>query len=214
MSKIPHGTHHASEGSGPLPDLQDILTRMDQGRLDEALAALDVLVAQAPGYTVAHVVRARALEAASRWEEAFRAWQTAQFFAPASPTVSAGLRRTLSHLAAAPAGLEQLVTERSGAPAARASAPPTSPPDFEDLDRLIAELEAARIVPDPDLENMPPPELENEIDDVVSETLARIYAAQNQFEEAARVYEQLASQEPERATEYLQKATEMRRKAR
>ncbi|GIV61478.1 MAG: hypothetical protein KatS3mg044_0344 [Rhodothermaceae bacterium] len=182
----------------PLPNLQEILTRMDQGQLEEALAALEDLVSRLPGYTAAQVVYARALEAAGRWQDAFRAWQAAAFFLPDSPTVRKGLHRTLSALAT---------------PSAPAD-PPMTRPDFEDLDRLISELEQARIVPAPDLEAIPAPELEDDIDDMVSETLARIYAAQNQYEEAARVYEQLASQEPERATEYLQKATQMRRKAR
>jgi tetratricopeptide (TPR) repeat protein len=87
-----------------------------------------------------------------------------------------------------------------------------------DLDRLIRELESARIEPRPepeeDVDEMPEPDLEDEeIDDLVSETLARIYAAQDQYQEAARIYVKLASQEPGRARDHLQKAAEMREKA-
>lgn len=82
--------------------------------------------------------------------------------------------------------------------------------ELDDLDRLIEELEGARIVPQPDIDDLPAPNLESNIDDMVSETLARIYAAQKQFEEAAIVYEQLAGQQPDRAAEYLRKADEMR----
>ena len=89
-------------------------------------------------------------------------------------------------------------------------APASDDATIDDLDRLISELEAARIVPQPDLEDIPPPELEDEIDDVVSETLARIYASQKKYEEAARVYEQLAHQHPKEATKFLQLAAEMR----
>ncbi len=87
------------------------------------------------------------------------------------------------------------------------------PPDIEDLDRLIDELENARIDPQPDLEDVPPPDLDHDIDDMVSETLARIYVSQKQYAEAARVYTRLAAQEPERADEYLDKAATMRLRA-
>lgn len=78
------------------------------------------------------------------------------------------------------------------------------------LDRLISELEGARITPRPDLEDIPEPDLEDDIEDMVSETLARIYASQSQFGEAARVYEVLAEQNPDRRTYFNQKAREMR----
>lgn len=81
---------------------------------------------------------------------------------------------------------------------------------FDDLDSLITELESARIVPKPDFESVPPPDLKDNIEDMVSETLARIYASQKQYEEAARVYEQLAEQQPEEAEVFLAKAEEMR----
>jgi hypothetical protein len=80
----------------------------------------------------------------------------------------------------------------------------------EDLDRLIDELGSARIVPQPDLDDLPPPELDDDIDDMVSETLARIYASQEQYGEAARVYEQLARQQPDQADRLLAEAAAMR----
>lgn len=80
----------------------------------------------------------------------------------------------------------------------------------DDLDALIHQLESARIQPRHDLDDLPSPDLDNEIEDVVSETLARIYATQNKYEEAARVYEQLAIQQPDRSITFLQKAAEMR----
>lgn len=86
-------------------------------------------------------------------------------------------------------------------------------PQFEDLDRLITELESARIVPRPDMDTLPAPDLEDDIEDVVSETLARIYASQGQYDEAARVYELLAGQQPEKAGEFMKKASEMRARA-
>jgi hypothetical protein len=86
--------------------------------------------------------------------------------------------------------------------------------DIAELDRLIGELSTARIVPTPNPESIAPVEMEDEIEDVVSETLARIYAAQNQFDDAARVYDLLAVQQPQRAGEFERKAKELRQRAR
>lgn len=84
----------------------------------------------------------------------------------------------------------------------------------DDLDSLIERLEtASRIAPVPDLDAIPAPELDDEIEDMVSETLARIYASQGQYEEAARVYEQLALQQPDETITFLQRAAEMRGRA-
>ena len=84
----------------------------------------------------------------------------------------------------------------------------------DDLDHLINELESARIDPDPDAAEAPEPDLEDdEADDLVSETLARIYKQQGQYGEAARVYEKLAEQQPDRAGEFRQQAAEMREQA-
>ncbi|WP_179862258.1 hypothetical protein [Longibacter salinarum] len=82
-----------------------------------------------------------------------------------------------------------------------------------DLDRLIQDLESARIEPRPDLDDLPEPDLEDDVEDLVSETLARIYAAQSQYREAARIYVKLASQEPANARDHLEQAAEMRKQA-
>lgn len=86
--------------------------------------------------------------------------------------------------------------------------------DEDDLDHLIEKLESARIEPTPDAEaEVPPPDLDDEVDDLVSETLARIHENQDQYRKAARIYVRLASQEPDRAREYLEQAARMRQKA-
>ena len=82
-----------------------------------------------------------------------------------------------------------------------------------DLDQLIQDLESARIQPRPDLDELPAPNLEDDVEDLVSETLARIYAAQSQYREAARIYVKLASQEPANARDHLENAADMRKKA-
>jgi tetratricopeptide (TPR) repeat protein len=79
-----------------------------------------------------------------------------------------------------------------------------------DLDRLIQELEGARITPRPSVDDMPAAELEDDYEEVVTETLARIYASQGKYEEAARIYDQLARQQPHRSSEMKRLANEMR----
>jgi len=86
----------------------------------------------------------------------------------------------------------------------------------DDLDRLIDKLQSARIDPDPDAEAEAPPEdptPEEDTEEVVSETLARIHEGQDDYEKAAHIYAQLADQEPQRADEFRRKARDMRRKA-
>ncbi len=56
-------------------------------------------------------------------------------------------------------------------------------------------------------------EAANEPEEVVSETLARIYANQAYYLDAAAVYEKLALKHPERAGDFSDKAREMRQKA-
>ncbi|MCS3862075.1 tetratricopeptide (TPR) repeat protein [Salinibacter ruber] len=92
--------------------------------------------------------------------------------------------------------------------------------DTDDLDHLINELQSARIEPEADAD-APPPDVDDEAgraadddtEDIVSETLARIHEGQDDYQEAARIYAALAEQEPDRADEFQEKADEMRRKA-
>jgi hypothetical protein len=90
-----------------------------------------------------------------------------------------------------------------------------------DLDRLIEELESARIdpsgidpAPEPEAgEEASEPDLEGGAREMVSETLARIYANQDRYREASRIYVKLAARDPERIREYLEKAASMREEA-
>jgi tetratricopeptide (TPR) repeat protein len=84
-------------------------------------------------------------------------------------------------------------------------APPE--PEADELDLLIAGLSDARIRPS-DV-SYPAPDLESRIEDIASETLARIYADQHQFEEAARVYQRLAETRPEDRERFLERAAVM-----
>ena len=80
----------------------------------------------------------------------------------------------------------------------------------EELDDLISELETARIVPRLDQEVIENPLIDSNVEDVASETLALIYAGQQQFDAAANVYERLALLEPEKADHYEMLANQMR----
>ena len=100
------------------------------------------------------------------------------------------------------------------------SSPEEQVADFEgegeedaDLDRLIEDLESARIEPTPDPADVPEPDLEDDVEDMVSETLGRIYESQENYKEAAEIYLKLAAQEPEQARDYLEKAASLRKKA-
>jgi tetratricopeptide (TPR) repeat protein len=208
-----------------IPDLQEAIDLIENGQAEEAIASLTAWAQQQPAHAAAHVVLARAYEAGAQWEEAQAAWQRAYFLMPNSPAVHEGLERVRAavaereavskgHLimdldlqAELEATLETLFNPFTLSQQSQGVL--KTDPTVDDLERLISELEAARIVPHPDLEDIPPPELDDEIDDVVSETLARIYASQKKYGEAARVYEQLAHQQPEEAPKFLQLAAEM-----
>ena len=94
-------------------------------------------------------------------------------------------------------------------PAVAPGAPPPSVAD--ELDSLIASLEQApRLRPDPAFSGPPVGAAPAGMDEMVSETLAKIYAAQHQYVEAAVVYEKLAAREPARAEAMLAQAAAMR----
>lgn len=90
---------------------------------------------------------------------------------------------------------------------------PAGPSVADELDALISQLEdAPRIRPDPEYAG-PEVELDHgEVDDMVSETLAKIYAAQHQYVEAALVYEKLAARQPDQAEALLERAAELRQR--
>ena len=290
------------------------------GQPREAVRLLDALVAAAPAYAAAHVLLAKAREAAGDSASALSAWHQAYFLVPSSPLVRRERQRLLALTdtpapsASEPPATGTPVPEPAPAaeldpgtppppypetpypdppPAAPAApvVPPILPPEGEappiphpraeageiqwevveerddvappaadarvepdilapqdaptepeapdadqpedahvideitddapasdfpvadELDALIRDLEnAPRITPDPEF-SAPAASFDDDDDDMASETLAQIYAAQHQYAEAAAVYERLALARPAEAEAMLAHAAEMRRLA-
>ncbi|MGB0649990.1 MAG: hypothetical protein ACPG8N_00920 [Rhodothermales bacterium] len=214
----------------PLPDIRQAATMIEEGRIEPARTVLQNILHMVPSHLSAHVLLARIFEAEGDTTGALTMWKQAAYYGPGVALIEQGLREALLRqrfgnpvpieplpadqpvtLPAAPAVQAQPVSVApTPIPGQRAGMPP---PEFQDLDKLINELETASIVPDPDIPMVSADDLESDIEDVVSETLARIYANQSYFEEAASVYEKLAAQHPYRKDEYLQRAAEMKEKA-
>lgn len=208
------------------PDFHRAMLLLDEGDFVTARGMLDDLVRQAPHAAAPRVLLARAAEGEQDMEDACRHWQQAARLCPGSPVVREGLRMAVlrreygaqavskSGAGSAPAAGASGSTHPSGA----AAPEDPSAAGFADLNRLIEELETARIVPDPDIQPLTEEELAeaeaaNEPEEVVSETLARIYANQAYYLDAAAVYEKLAVKHPDRAEDFSRKAAEMREKA-
>lgn len=208
----------------PVESVQRAIDLLEQGRAEQAVPLLEDVTAALPAYAGAFVLLARAYETGERWSRATWAWREALLLAPDSPVAAEGLRRAMRNGRRPAANVThdaysqvEELHRKTPAPVlpetkadAETQAEPDDLDDIHNLDRLIAQLEDARIMPRPDVDDIPEPEFEDDLEDMVSETLARIYAAQNQFEEAARVFDQLAEQQPERAVYFRQQAREMR----
>ncbi len=189
-----------------VPDLLHAASAMKSGDLDSAKSVLSDLITQVPGHITAHVLMAQTLEMGLDYDGALSHWKKAAYLCPENEVIESGLRKSvLRHLYAATVDYDPVSIEEASSDEA-----PT--PEFQDLDKLIEELETARIVPDPEVDMIPQSDLDTEIEDVVSETLARIYAHQKYFLEAADVYEKLSDQHPEQREMFKAKAQEMRLK--
>ncbi|MFT4603356.1 MAG: tetratricopeptide (TPR) repeat protein [Rhodothermales bacterium] len=190
------------------PDLRELTEWLEEGRAAEVVAALTGPVAEEPGHVACIVVLARALEASSRPLEALARWRAAYALCPDSPVVRDELRRLAASVACqAAAGTRTSRALEAADESLRNDEP------YHELDELIKELETARIIPDPKVEPVDSSRLAPDVEDVVSETLAKIYANQKYYEEAAKVYDKLAVQQKDRKEEFNQKASDIRQRA-
>jgi tetratricopeptide (TPR) repeat protein len=200
----------------PLPDIRQAATMIEEGRIEPARTVLQNILHKVPSHLSARVLLARILEAEGDHAAALTMWKQAALHGPGISLIENGLREALLRIRfGAPVPIEPMPPglDTAAAPASVIpQAPPAPAPEFQDLDKLIHELETASIVPDPDIPMIAESDLESDIEDAVTETLARIYANQSYWTEAAQVYEKLAVQHPERKAEFLQRAREMKEK--
>lgn len=173
-----------------LPDIQYAASLMESGDTAAARTLLQDMIVVVPHHVAARVMLAQVAQSQGRDDESLRLWQEAAALCPSSPVIRTGFRDAILR--------RQYGGAESGAPG------------FQDLNRLIEELESARIVPNPDIPVVSDDELETEVNDVVTETLARIYENQQYFSEAILVYEKLAEQHPDRSEEFRDRATHLR----
>ena len=167
-----------------------------QGQAEEVLADLESYLQQTPTDADAQALLASAYEIAGRPEDARIAWSAVQ---------RSGKVVTMQNERAPMLVLTDTFRESINAILATDSLE-----EIDDLHRLIAELQTARIMPLGESDDMQAPVLEDDLEGMVSETLARIYASQEQYAEAADTYDQLAALHPGKAGEYLHKARDMR----
>jgi tetratricopeptide (TPR) repeat protein len=81
----------------------------------------------------------------------------------------------------------------------------------ERLEELAEEISSARLsdIPDADITQSPVRGESDSGSKIVSETLAKIYAAQGEYREAIQVFEKLIERNPSKKEEYLQKIKEL-----
>ena len=154
------------------PAIQTAARLLAEGRPEEAAARLAALVAEAPTYAAAHVLRATALEAAGHIDDALVSWGRAAALVPRSPLVHRERERLLAtHVAGeVPVDLPPPVPAEPAAPEAEGpEAAALDPVDLEPDFGMFEEREALPETPlldEDEADDLPlPQEAEDEGDD-------------------------------------------------
>lgn len=196
----------------PLESLAQAATLIAKGHARYILQELVAWTEKRPLDLAAHYMLAHAYESSGQWPEAEAVWQDAQ-------RLALELKAERNARAPGPKAVRFEVTKeldgalktllRPGLAGSEEVSEPASAGEDE-LQHLIHELESARMTRMPPAEDFPVPELEDDVEGMVSETLARIHVSQGQLQEAADIYEQLAVQQPEDADRLRERAAELR----
>lgn len=207
----------------PKPGIKVAKRLIERGKAESAIPILEHLTKRYSFYVTPWILLARAHEAEGRMESSLESWRKAFFLQPSSTAIKEALDRHRDiqfGLGKQPALEPSPTTSTTLVGHSTLSRDPIDhdvvmngpTPDMsqsQDLDELIAQLKDARITPSPpDFEAVPEDPAANS-EDVVSETLARIYLNQGLQNEAATVYKKLADQTPDRAEYFLGKAEEI-----
>ena len=199
-----------------LYSLSEATALIAKGHAQHIVADLVSWTEKRPKDIAARYVLAHAYEAVGQWLEAKAAWQDArrQILDSRADRMSASDQENVVRFQLTKdidAALDAILAPEYAAESDDVL--PHASEDDNELQHLILELESARSVPMPSASDLPAPDLHDDVEGMVSETLARIHVTQGQFLEAAAVYEQLAVQEPEEAQNYRQRAAELRARA-
>ncbi len=186
---------------------------------DANVAALEQRIAAAPHLVVEYVRLARILEARGELKAAAAAYQRAHFFLPNGTAIIESLRRLAEFVDTAPPPITisrprtietpEHVLEEESHPVPEVEEPPE--PAIDEIDALIQGLQAGALGRGQSEEVVIEEELGQDDGLIATETLATIYASQNQFEEAMSVYNRLAAKEtdPDKAAKLREKAAAM-----
>ncbi len=196
----------------PLYSLTQATSLIAKGHAQYVLQELVAWTEEKPLDLAARYVLAHAYESTGQWPEAEAVWQDAKRLVQElkAERNSRALQSRAVHFELTDELEDSLeILLRPRLTGGRVPSEP-SPQSEEELQHLIQELESARMTRMPIADDFPAPQLEDDVEGMVSETLARIHVSQGQLAEAADIFEQLAAQRPEDANRFRKRAAELR----
>jgi len=183
---------------------------IQDGRSEEVIHLLEPLAKKKSASIAVRYVLAHAYEVVGKRQEAEIAWIQARMAMPRKDSLEVKQEKKQAPDLELGDELEAALRSIITPDESQSSEPEEDLEELSDLQRLLDELRSSRPSVVEEIDSMSTPDLENDIDGMVSETLARIYASQKQYEEAVKVYMQLAELYPEEADRFFRAADEMR----